>query len=70
MELSEFYDELEKHDWTHAMSDDHRVWKRGFANMQRLQRIAKESEEHQKLYDAWASYQNFMGERGPKPERK
>tara|TARA_R100000773_G_scaffold22815_1_gene20105 strand:- start:12668 stop:12925 length:258 start_codon:yes stop_codon:yes gene_type:complete len=38
-----FIDELEKalkaHDWTYAYSDDHRVWKRGQAERERIDEL-------------------------------
>lgn len=48
--LFEYYDMLEKADWTYEMSDDHSTWRRGRQEFGKLERIAKESPEHEKLY--------------------
>lgn len=73
MTLTEFYDELDKHDWYYDWSDDGRVWDRGHANLSRLLNIAGESKAHQLLYDAFHAH-HFSGapwktDKKPKPER-
>jgi len=73
MTLTEFYDELERHDWFTHFSDDHRVWESGEAAHSRLAEIAKESPEHKKLMDAFGEYHysgsSFGKPKAPKPER-
>lgn len=65
MTLSEFYTELGYHDWYYEYSDDHGVWRRGREDYGRLVSIAKESPEHQKLFEDYSAYV-FTGT--PKPE--
>jgi hypothetical protein len=65
MKLKEYYQQLQAHDWTHMMSDDHGVWKRGNAELKELKSIAKQSPQHQALFDAFDSY---IWKGGPKPE--
>lgn len=77
--LSEYYDLLERADWSYSMSDDHSVWKRGQAEFARLQSIAKEGgKEYLDLYDKmkayfWSEpvYENgvYIGRRLPKPPK-
>lgn len=80
--LSDYYDELERLDWTYEMSDDQSVWRRGSAAMGKAQAQAKQSAEHQKLYDdykahIWSNWKRKSdgspdydaGREIPKPER-
>lgn len=80
--LSDYYDELDKLDWTYEMSDDHFVWRRGATAMGNAQMHARVSEEHRKLFDAfkahkWSGWKrnpdgspNYeAGREVPKPER-
>jgi hypothetical protein len=64
--LSDFYDKLAAHVWTHAMSDDYSVFMRGRLVQDELVRISGESDEHKKLYVAYKAY--GWG-KGPRPER-
>ena len=67
MNIQEFYDELEKHDWFYAYSDDHRVWKKGADNRMRLLRLISENgEQFEKLYDDFAKY---IWDKTEKPQR-
>lgn len=65
-ELKDFYRMLGYHDWYYEYSDDHRVWTKGRDAKDTLERIAKESPEHKKLYEEFAKY-IFSG--GEKPEQ-
>ena len=56
MTLKEFYTKLGYHDWYYQYSDDHRVWRRGQDSYDYLQMMAKESPEHTKLFEEYASY--------------
>ena len=71
--LQEFYDKLIYHDWTYMMSDDGSVYRRGSENHAKIQQEAKQSPEHQALYDGFYKYiwsGSHMGtEKAPKPER-
>ena len=72
MKLTDYYDALACHDWTHMMSDDHGVWSRGSAEETRLRDLRKLSDEHARLYDERSGYLRKRGEDGarlPKPER-
>lgn len=64
--LSDYWSMLNQHDWTHAMSDDQRVFKAGSAEKKTLLRISNESPEHAKLYAAFSDY-IFQGK--PKPDK-
>jgi hypothetical protein len=64
--LFDFYRMLGNHDWTHMMSDDPRVERRGAESLSNLRRIAKESEEHKKLFDEYEAYAWGRGKEKPK----
>lgn len=66
--LPEFWDMLKKHDWTHEMSDDHSVWRRGNAEQVRLMGISKESPEHEALFNSMGDWGWNRGELPPRPE--
>ncbi len=73
MTLLELYNELERHDWFHMMSDDHSVWKRGAADASRLVAIAPTIPGGADLLVAYQQHM-FSGEpwkteKAPKPER-
>lgn len=56
MTLPDFYDLLNRTDWTYEMSDDPRSYRRGADAMAVVQKAANESEEHKKLYGAFFAY--------------
>jgi hypothetical protein len=73
MNLSDFYNALEAHDWYFDYSDDHSVWKRGVAARDALVAASKESPEHTALFKAYREHM-FTGkpwgnEKAPKPVR-
>lgn len=72
MDIEQFFQELEKHDWYYPFSDDGGVYRRGHENEIRLKGIAAQSERHQKLYDAfmahYASGDAWGTEKQPKPK--
>jgi len=73
MTLPEFYDELERHDWHFAMSDDGRIYHKGLENTVRLERLALDIEGGPELRRAFTEYV-FSGkpwgtEKKQKPER-
>jgi len=41
---------LLKHDWYYAMSDDHREWRRGNLDAERLRKVAKEIPNGERIY--------------------
>lgn len=51
MNKQEFFEELERHDWTYSYSDDSRAYNRGMENWKRLKEIASQSEELEQLLD-------------------
>lgn len=65
--LSDYWTQLEAHDWLHAMSDDNSVYKRGQKEHTRLNIMAGESHEHRKLFDEMKSYVWGQGEKPKKP---
>lgn len=71
MKLSAFYRLLEKHDWYFEFSDDHRVWTDGQSELESIERYAKTSDKHMKLYEDYKRHM-FTGklwgnEQAPKP---
>lgn len=60
-EMGQFYDLLKNHDWNYGYSDDPRVYHQGEANMALLSEFAKQSPEHQALFDGFKSHY-FSGE--------
>lgn len=59
--LGQFYDSLKNHDWYYGYSDDPRAYHQGEANMDILNEVAKQSPEHQALFDGFKSH-CFSGE--------
>ena len=73
MKLSQFWDELNRHDWYYDFSDDFSVWKRGSDRDKELRVMANESPAHQELMDKFSKHY-FSGkpwgtDKAPKPER-
>lgn len=63
MKLTEFYDMLEKHDWTYEYSDDHSVYMRGSSAERKLMGIIKDNGGiFLQLYDDFKAYAFGMGE--------
>lgn len=56
MSIQEYYDALEAHDWYYSFSDDMRKYKQGELARFSLETIAKQSPEHQKLYNAFEDH--------------
>lgn len=71
--LQEFFDKCAYHDWTYMMSDDGSVYRRGSEAHSKLQALAKQSPEHQAIFDSWYNYiwsGSHMGtEKAEKPVR-
>lgn len=65
--LLDYWNMLSRHDWTHEMSDDHSVWKRGRAAQYDIEQMVKESPEHLALYEAWRAHAWDKKPRPPKP---
>ena len=64
--LQEFYDMLEKHDWYHMFSDSNSVDQKGKAERSKLNQIAQQSLEHEKLLE---EYHQSVWNRTPVPTR-
>jgi hypothetical protein len=72
MTLHELFRELERHDWFHQMSDDHRVFVSGQEDWRRLDAAAKSIEGGKELFQAYSKHV-FSGEafgtpKHPKPD--
>jgi hypothetical protein len=67
MTLTEFYAELERHDWYYHFSDDHSVWCAGEAESAKMRSIAEQSPAHKELYDQFCAHR-FSGESFGKPK--
>ena len=74
LSLSEFWDLLDKHDWTYMMSDGMSPqYVKGKEEREELKRYAELSPEHAELFSAFAKWgQRFIPGQNPeaqKPER-
>lgn len=72
MNLADFYDQLKRHDWFYAMSDDNRVYKAGVADYERLRTLSKTIEGGVELMSAFQAHYSAAvtgGEQPPLPER-
>ena len=72
MNIQEYYDLLDRHDWYYDFSDDHGVWNAGRINADKLASLATSQEKKQLLNDFHSH--KFSGkpwgtEEKPKPER-
>lgn len=67
--LTDYWDRLRRHDWYYGFSDDGRVYRAGEAESQAIRAIAKESPEHQAMYDGFVAHYSDHGERPPLPPR-
>ena len=57
MNLTKFYDMLDRHDWFYTYADDHRYYIRGRDNEVELLKMACEhGKEYKDLYDAFHYY--------------
>lgn len=63
--LKDYYQLLEQHDWFYDYSDQHSTWERGHKNQQTLERAAKLSPVHQRLFD---EFREHKFKHRPKPE--
>lgn len=74
MNLQDYYDLLEQHDWYYIFSDDHKVYEKGKSNQDKLVDLAEENgPKFKELYKAFGDHY-FSGkpwdtEQKPKPER-
>ncbi len=63
MSLSEFANQIRRHDWTAVMSDDSRVFRRAKEKRSRMQVVATQSRNHKRLWTLGSTWhQNFMWE--------
>lgn len=68
MQLDDYKNQLALHDWTHAMSDDHRVYIRGRSSEVLLQSIAETHGEEFKRAFNEAHQKAWKTETKPFPE--
>lgn len=66
MDLTEFFNACQHHDWYYHFSDDHGVWSRGGAAERKLKSEAATDETKQAILDAWREFY-FSGESFGKP---
>ena len=64
--LGDYYDRLRFHDWHYEMSDDSGMYRRGKDSEHALEAVARQSDAHKALFDAWAAY---VAHTGPMPMR-
>jgi hypothetical protein len=70
--LHDYWNMLNRHDWYYQYSDDNRVYRAGSRAESDLRLIARQSQEHQALYDGFHRHK-FTGpvldgqDRAPKP---
>ena len=53
MTLEEFETVLKKHDWFSAMSDDHRVWKRGQEEFKKIREMVNQQPEFENIFNQY-----------------
>jgi|TARA_R110002153_G_scaffold94742_1_gene228172 hypothetical protein len=56
MDIQDFFKLLEHHDWYYNYSDDHRAWKKGQEESQRIQSIIQEVPLYTTMYLAMSDY--------------
>ena len=56
MDLKQFDELLAGHDWHYDYSDDYSVWTRGMNESRFIAVIAKSSDAHRALFNAWQEY--------------
>lgn len=61
MDIKEFDQLLERHDWHYTSSDDISVFRRGKAAEEKLDQLAQTSPQHDLLYRAYKTYQYKSG---------
>jgi len=53
MTLEEFEIVLKNHDWFSAMSDDHRVWKRGQEEFKKIREMVNQQPEFENIFNQY-----------------
>ena len=53
MTLEEFETVLKNHDWFSAMSDDHRVWKRGQEEFKKIREMVNQQPEFENIFNQY-----------------
>jgi hypothetical protein len=73
LSLRDYWDELDGHDWFHAMSDDGSVWRAGQNHLTYLESEANNSPEHKKLFKEFQDHiysgKSWKTPEKPKPKR-
>ena len=68
--LQQFWDLLDKHDWTYMMADDQRSYQKGKQEREELKRYASLSPEHEELFMAFAKWgQRLMPGQNPDAQK-
>ena len=70
MTITELYDQLNKHDWHYAMSDDGNVFRRGHAEEIRLQAAARTIEGGMQLFEEFVAHVSSGKPWGTEPKPK
>lgn len=65
---ADFYDMLEKHDWTYDFSDDRNAWLRGQKSYENICAILELHPEYRGLYDEYHRHKFFQTEKPTRPE--
>lgn len=50
MDVNEFLELLENHDWTYSYSDDHSAWRRGVISESKITSVLEDHPEYAPLY--------------------
>jgi hypothetical protein len=56
LDFDAYIQELDRHDWTFEYSDDHSVWKKGYANQDRLYGLTRISPRYAAAFKAYGDY--------------
>lgn len=60
-DLDQYYNMLDRHDWTYMYSDDPTSYRSGVDTEKKLRKIAQESTSHQNLFEAMRDYYHPHG---------
>lgn len=66
--LSEFYNLCLRHDWFYSFSDDQSMWRRGQNQRDEINRVRKQGEEFEALFQEFVSYREKGGTVPTRPE--
>lgn len=66
--LKQYWDQLDKHDWTFEYSDDHGAWTRGRASLRSVVANSRQGAEYLNLYIAFREWALGPDRTADKPE--